>query len=397
VLIPLIVFGRPEFTGHERILVGVPLSIVLATFSYFFIEQSFRKSKSLGNKPKNIPVYFAMVLISAFILTSSNLVYNSANNADAQIFSDLHERANRAVNAEFAYNSADSNNISALHREGYNERDLCYGAIAIDHLDICEDVFNTAPLSSDATQYYSDAFMIDNCFLTKAKVDSGVAGLDKMLCTFGDTDADRYILVVGDSHAVMLLPALDIIAKHHKYKILGILGSGGDRNGLQHCSPVGVNIDKTCSIAAKAHQDYALELAKDASLIIMGFIQNVHRSPYDMNYNGMAMLLKELPHKPIVIEDSPVYDDSQMTECLTHGQNCTGDADAYDNQNLITVLEKDFPDSFTTIPMKSRYCDGDQYSRIIGGASVYTFSNHISQTYSITLAPWIEKQLGTLL
>src|SRR5690606_37121201 len=49
---------------------------------------------------------------------------------------------------------------------------------------------------------------------------AGSGEQDADVCTFGDQKADQTVAVVGDSHAAMWIPALDIIGKDHGFAVV---------------------------------------------------------------------------------------------------------------------------------------------------------------------------------
>jgi hypothetical protein len=280
--------------------------------------------------------------------------------------------------------------LKTLQNAGYTQQDLCFGAIALDHQDLCASSYGgSTPMAERIVDKIQDCGLSDN--LANKEPPEVVSNIS---CAYGDLTASRYLLVIGDSHVGMLMPALNIVGKHYGYKVLVFWGSG--RNF--HLSLVQDYSGSPYAKILDMRLQHVLELEKNASATIISFVQSGNRADdySESYYNGMLDFLPKLTHKPIIIEDVPndaTVSDDQSNTCFQTGEQCTFSSINYDQNNTLTRLKTALPDAFHILPMRSRYCRDDACYLTIGGIPVYTDDNHITHTYSITLAPYVGRQI----
>jgi hypothetical protein len=373
-------------TAKDKVLIFVPLSFVLATLSYYFVEQIFRKSR----KNKLLLTYLVPALCSVLLIMFGVHFYLNSNDKAADTIEYSYQSAYRAVNAEYAYETALNSNgddstasaLQAIEDAGYSKGDLCLGAIAIEHQDLCGDVFGGTLQNTEDRRTYK----IINPRIYQLLCSTGELNMREYMhtCVLGDASAERYILIVGDSHMQVLAPTIDSIGKRYGYKVLGVIGQG------RQAPTMSPELTKHPDFAQK-RQDYILDLERNAAVTIVSINTRAEDG------NGLVRLLSKFTHKPIMIEDFPGAHEKQ-TSCVEFGNDCVVKYSEYDSDlDVQAEALRDFPHLFTLIPMKSRYCNTVGCALIIGGIPVARDNSHITVSYSITLTPYLDKQLRPFL
>jgi heme/copper-type cytochrome/quinol oxidase subunit 4 len=399
-LVLIIIFS----TSKDKVFVFIPLSFVLATLSYYFVEQMFRKTR----KNKLLLTYLAPALCSILVVVLSFYVFYETNGETDRAVERLYAQANKTVEAEYTYEAAlnfsDNNDMAdalqAVEDAGYSKNDLCFGAVAVDHQNLCGDVFDSSRLSVDArisankyTFTASVAFLPSKqCAVMVKDLPVIESNPERAICTVGDISASRYILLLGDSHAEMFSHSLDLIGKRYGYRIVLLAGAGlGSPEG--RLAPIGIFPQSKHLKYLEDLQSYALKLEKDATLTIIGLW---HRGSHI--YDGLIDFVPKFTHKPVVIEDIATIDKVTIASCVNKSIECTFPIDNYyKEKSPLSEVHHDFPDLFNYILTKSRFCNDSTCSAVVGNTIAWEKTGHITKAYSVTLAPYLDRQLRPFL
>jgi peptidoglycan/LPS O-acetylase OafA/YrhL len=173
--------GR-ELSVRENLLLYVP-AIAVAAITFSVIEDPIRSAKSLRQRPELVSVGLGVALVAASFGTVSAMM--GAN-----------QLAGEKTDAQIA--------IEVPSTEGVL-RAVSAGADVTDWPEQPQRIVNEA---------YSD-----ECDVTRRDTTSS-------LCEFGNLDADRTVVMFGDSHGTMWIPALDRIGKEHNWKVIQLTKPG---------------------------------------------------------------------------------------------------------------------------------------------------------------------------
>jgi hypothetical protein len=173
--------GR-ELSVQENLLLYVP-AIAVAAITFSVIEDPIRSAKSLRQRPELVSVGLGVALVAASFGTVSAMM--GAN-----------QLAGEKTDAQIA--------IEVPSTEGVL-RAVSAGADVTDWPEQPQRIVNEA---------YSD-----ECDVTRRDTTSS-------LCEFGNLDADRTVVMFGDSHGTMWIPALDRIGKEHNWKVIQLTKPG---------------------------------------------------------------------------------------------------------------------------------------------------------------------------
>jgi peptidoglycan/LPS O-acetylase OafA/YrhL len=238
----------------------------------------------------------------------------------------------------------------------------------------------------------------DGCLLLGPRTESGD-------CVYGDPDGETTVILFGDSHSMMYMPALDAIGKEKGWKITGL--SRGN------CVIAQVKLSKYCDEwrqnslerIKEEHPDLVVVATSTQavySLTLHGKKLSRKASEPEL-VKGMKKTFRDLKrdaNKVVLIRDQA---QAPRKPWLPH--ECV--AENLDNLKTCAFKPKRHPDlgfdvdaaeaTGTQIidPMPILCSDG-RCPAVIGNALVYRDSYHVSATYMVTMAPWLEKELAKL-
>ncbi|MEO6470735.1 MAG: acyltransferase family protein, partial [Aeromicrobium sp.] len=189
---PIIVL-LPAITGNlntaDKAAIVVA-SLVLASLTKTYVEDRFRTQRSESLKPTFVFAFLAMAVLVALTVLQTSEINRTQSAAQAQL------------------------------KQALAGDQACFGANAMAPGATCS-VRNSGPVvpaPAQAAEDMSDAY------------DNGCRELrpfkETVSCTYGDPKGDVSIALIGNSHAVHWLPALDRVAKKSGWRITTYLASG---------------------------------------------------------------------------------------------------------------------------------------------------------------------------
>ena len=217
------------------------------------------------------------------------------------------------------------------------------------------------------------------------------------LCILGDTHARRLLIVYGDSHALMWLPAFDSIATHAHMRLL-VLGKAGCPASLITISnPPGSGSAANPYVACDNWHRWAVETINRLSPSILVVSQDSTYSapgPFPFTYeqwsNGLAALFKEIPSsrtEKVYLGNIPLPDVSPPT-CLSVHLN---DAQSCSTPVARAYRYLDETEYAVTESLGIRYIDptpwfcSDVCTAIVGPYEVYLDRYHVTAAYATYL------------
>jgi peptidoglycan/LPS O-acetylase OafA/YrhL len=238
-------------------------------------------------------------------------------------------------------------------------------------------------------------------------IPSGQAA-DVRTCVYGDPKGSFTVGLVGDSHIIQWLPALDGIAKAKKWKIVTYFKS---------TCPVmsGVVLYKGAPFDACTQWNTAA-LARltgpdrpDLALISFSrytVMQNGHSLGGEANakawQEAMHQMWSQIAAKVpvIVIRDTP-RPNFDVPECVakyrTQLSHCAFSRDAANAGSLPQELAAMSTDGVQLINLNDAICPTDPCAAVIGNVLVYRDNNHLTASYVMSLLPRLEAALDSVL
>ena len=255
------------------------------------------------------------------------------------------------------------------------------------------DAIKPNPLTAreDRGQMYKDG-----CLLLGPRTESGE-------CVYGDPDGDVSVILFGDSHSMMYMPTLDAIGKERGWKITGL--------SRANCAIAEVELSKYCDewrensleriaeeqpnlvvVATSTQAVYSLtidgkKLSREASepYLVDGMIETYE---FLEENSGKVVLIRDQAQAP----RQPWLPHECVAENLDSLKKC---AFPPERKALFDVKAAEAAGVDIIDPMPILCSDG-RCPAVIGNALVYRDSYHVSATYAITMAPWLEQELAKL-
>ncbi|MFD4368392.1 acyltransferase family protein [Rhodococcus sp. NPDC058521] len=224
---------------------------------------------------------------------------------------------------------------------------------------------------------------------------------DVVECTYGDPDAATTISVVGSSHAEHWIPALDLIGKERGIRVQTLLKMG---------CPVTVNpVPMLHDVEYPGCGQWSSEILDRLSIERPDWVFTTASRPNEEGpgditpddylgvwerLGGMGIPLLGMRDTPWLHEDGSPYG---APDCLADG----GDAEScglprdyvLDPVNPVLAAAENFP-LVHPLDMSDAVCDAAICRVVEGNVLVYHDSHHLSATYTRTLAPELDRQIG---
>ncbi len=222
-------------------------------------------------------------------------------------------------------------------------------------------------------------------------------------CAYGDTSATRTLAVVGNSHAEHWMPALQVLAERHHFKLLVHLKMG---------CPLTLSDDVGYKGEANPDcRDWSREVIELLGHERPDWVFTTGTRPADRggdetpdDYLDVWSALSQRGLNVVAMRDTPWLRRNgiryRAIDCLADGGTPTGcgmrRADALAPVDPAATRAVAFPNVFP-IDVSDAFCDRDVCPVVIGNVLVYHDEHHLTATYSRTLAPELERRLRPVL
>ncbi|MEX5273385.1 MULTISPECIES: acyltransferase family protein [Kocuria] len=217
----------------------------------------------------------------------------------------------------------------------------------------------------------------------------GLSAANQTWCgiTIDDPQASQTILVVGNSHTIQWLPAIEDLARSQGWNMVSyirgncILGSADDQVRDQaECAEWLSEIDKVIDDA-------------DPDLVVTTGTRSLEDGGEDLS-PGMVEKLQELSQKTghlLAIRDNPRFVDAPglcVQDDRRSAQDCTPPAtDITTSPNPLESIAGQ-NEGISTVDMGDLICPDGMCAPVIGNVIVYWDNNHLTQNYVRSLSPF---------
>lgn len=219
---------------------------------------------------------------------------------------------------------------------------------------------------------------------------SGYKKVSNDVCQFGDPQGAHTLVLWGNSHATMWIPALAEIAHAHHWQFFPLVKEACAYGGF-----AGTN-NPRCRVWAAWSRQQLARLHPD--LLVMG--GDYGETGWQAGFTQTLALLEPLAARVAVLQLAPGLDQAP-TECLfTRGANlgtCAkteGAAQLGSDEQLRGLAEQG---GATWIPTRQWFCWQDLCPAVIGPRVPYADVGHVTATYARHVAPALDAELAPLL
>ncbi len=221
-----------------------------------------------------------------------------------------------------------------------------------------------------------------------------VTAAEVIVCEYGDPQGRTTVFLVGGSHSTHWFPALNKVGQRHGWRILTATKASCRFSADGH---EGDAAGRSC---AEWNRDVLAEvIAERPDLVVTTATVAGTRGKPEVVPSGYVTWWRELAAEGIpvaAIRDNPMARVNRI-ECLDQHGPDGGECDIPRSQSLLpenpAAHVAGLPDTVSLIDMTDAFCDESTCPAVIDGMVVYTDSQHLSRTFSESLAPELEDQL----
>jgi hypothetical protein len=359
-----------ELTTETK-LAAFALTLVLATLTTAFIERPFLPGGSIP-KFKPITVFSSLIVVSGIMVGSLAVGIAQAN----AIIAEEKKKTDDIVNGSLD----------------------CFGAGArAPGKAPCLDPDLKGLYPSLATAA-SDNYWPENCVVTNRE------DVEPIGCEVGYANSNLRIALVGDSHAKHYAAAFVDLAKKNNWSV-EIFVKGGCPFSTAERSRDDTVLTKACTVYVQNMQKIISEEKYD--LVITSQKNGVEwitkgKSQEETAIEGLEEAWSTVINQGIpvlAIKDSPMPI-GKVIRCLEINapKECTlprTEAFLFDPQ--IQAVERLNNELVTLVEFDDVYCDKSKCFSVIGNAIVYRDANHLTSTFTRTLARFLSPSIQSAL
>ena len=216
----------------------------------------------------------------------------------------------------------------------------------------------------------------------------GPTSPELVACDYGLVGSDTRVALIGDSHSNMWFPALERIATDQGWQLTTFLHSS--------CPEASTPTTDACD----AWRDKMQTVIDDYGAFDLVFVGNSRIANQYPTLDAAVESYRDVWQKYIdagglivVMEDTP-RTDNEVVDCLavaTTAADCRYPHDTI--PDYMVEVARTMPEDAVVIETRDVMCEGDLCDSAIGGVVVYRDSNHITETFALSMAPIILDRL----
>lgn len=226
-------------------------------------------------------------------------------------------------------------------------------------------------------------------------------------CNYGKEAAPLHVVIVGDSHAVHWLPALELMASKENIRVTGLTKSSCAFTSVMTRFASG-GVDRPyeeCQRWGRKAVDWLI--AEKPDLVVLSFSprQSVPGRSYAESQqevaSGVATYARELSEAGLrvaAIKQTPWHAEDIPLCMAKPGATVRGCSSSKREALPTASLElasKEYP-GLELMNFDRYFCQGDDCPVVIGGVLVYRDKHHLTATYSRSLAPILSRSIHTV-
>ncbi|GAA1799554.1 acyltransferase family protein [Leucobacter iarius] len=233
----------------------------------------------------------------------------------------------------------------------------------------------------------------------------GCIGSDRApraICSYGDPDGDRTLLLWGDSHAASWGPAFDEMGQRNGVRVLVAAREACPSIDKAPTTTVNRIISPEERAGCNARNTWVRShLVPQVDQVVLSNFTTAYTSEAGGPLTqGYAELIDGLvsEQKPVtVMQDVPLTGDNRgnrvdEARCLAlfGGEHCTNPTEqALDTGTVARELSETVDDTVRYLPVSDRFCTADECYAAVGGLPVYSDDSHLTDSFSRSLSAWL--------
>ncbi|GAA1155062.1 acyltransferase family protein [Ornithinicoccus hortensis] len=215
-------------------------------------------------------------------------------------------------------------------------------------------------------------------------------------CDYGDVDAERTVVLIGGSHSAHWLPGLDLAAQAEGWRVHTLL-KNGCRVGYQ--LPEGEDHPSLTTCATWNQDALPLLVELDPDLVLMTSTVTHHEDPEEVpemylpvwqelaDHDIPVLAIRDNPRSPFNRVDCMAEHGALSAECTIARESTLAAVDP-------TTQLDPAPANLTFADLSTYFCDDTECPAVIGNVVVYSDDDHITVSYSQSLADVLAQELS---
>jgi SGNH domain (fused to AT3 domains) len=342
-----------EYQGHALSLTTnlelLLLALAVSFVTYWLVENPIRHSRRLlAERPRSLVLWPASLLITLL--------------ASAYYIGVIHDRL-------------------AVHATGGAPKDLTNAAlvravgasVATSRLDSKVD----ARLSPSPAALRQDWFPVGSCVIPDGPQTS------EQLCRWGDSAAQRTVVLFGDSHAHMWLAGVMNFATTRTYRLVPLI------KGRCVASAWGGYHQTAACTAWNAWALGVIKRIKPAAVILgTSYFLKGTTTEHNAQVAGLSAeisALSAVAGNVLLLQDPPRLPTHPVDCLLAHGAtygSCTYPLASNETEFYARTNDAATQAGAAVVPTLQWFCSNDECPTVVGNTIAYLDTNHVSNTYA---------------
>lgn len=294
----------------------------------------------------------------------------------------------------------------ALERQAVADGVTCFGAAALDDPG-CEPPLGDTVVPDPAVAFQQFRYSPERDCLVEPRAD------EVIVCEYGDPDANVHIALLGDSHALSWLPALQLLVEQRDWRVSTYMRGSCPANPAE----LVWFDDYQAQLCARWAGSVIEQVQDDESIdmVIATASYTYEWQPVDglsgfetgvAGYASTWSAFADAGVQVLALADTPRLADNVLQCVADDPSSCGQPRDEVTDAEAL-IGEPTFP---TTAAVASvgraevvladpinQVCGPQTCEAVVGNAVVFVDGSHLSQTYARTLAPFLETQIARVL
>lgn len=370
---PIVVF-YPQVTGRETVtfqdgMAIVVVSVVAAHLSRQFVEERFRH----GRKGESLrPYAIGAGLTAVLVLFAGTLITVGDRQAAAQ--------------------------MEGLAEAGLDARHPGAQIFVSGRRQSFSDFI---PRTGIARLDRGSAYGLDG----SSRCIGTALSAEVLSCNYGGENAKRTIVIVGDSHAVHWLPALERVAKSEHWRVIGLTKSGCAFTAtLTRFTSGGVDRPYTeCLEWGRSVEGWLLKERPDLVIFshsprqaVTGMRFGQSQEQIAQGVNAYASELERAGIKVAAIRHTP-WQEEDVPVCMARPNasvdTCSSTEEKTTSNGSLSIAANN-NHNIHLIDLHRYFCFDERCPVVIGGVLVYRDKHHLTATFARSMAPILAQEIG---
>ncbi|WP_162621875.1 acyltransferase family protein [Microbacterium suaedae] len=361
----------------------ITISLILASLTFHFVERPFQE--------KRIPVFSrdrrTLWLWPISVVVVLSVAFGAAAYGDAR--QSAQQAAAEDYFAEHGYQEIKGQDIDQVQ----------------DELDEAVEVAESgAPIPPDIdSDELREAMWTDvadsDCYASEGEQDADV-------CYYGNTDSSTTIALIGDSHAAMWLPALDIIGEQHDFRVaLFAKMACGAYPAVQDADG---HIQPDCDAFREFTRDEVEDLQPDVVILgARGQLNMADRDGETVDEQWASAVTEAVTgyqavsDRVIALGDVPARDESEPKDCIDRPgadqSGCVVSGESIEAHSNAITEERVTAAGAVYLDTEGFVCTDDGCPLFAGDVPLYEDNSHLNRLWVEHIAPALGRELEDVL